>query len=153
MNKPISTRTHALLDYLTVGTYLALPHALGWSRGLTNAVTAAAIGKLAYALCTRHEGGVIKAVPMKTHLVLDALAGASMAALPFTVDADDECNESARFILPAMGTFDIAAAPMTETTSTVEDAPVTPAVIRRTGERMQQAVQTARETAGNLQGM
>jgi hypothetical protein len=108
----ISTRTHGLLDYLTVGTFLALPRLLGFSSRLTNAMTTLALGKLGYAMMTKHELGLVKLIPMKTHLVLDALGGATLAALPFILDEDDA---EAATICGTLGLFDIVAAPLTET--------------------------------------
>jgi hypothetical protein len=114
--KPISTRTHAILDYLTVGFALAFPRLLGCRREFTDAVTALALGKLGYAMMTRHEGGIIKAIPMKTHLALDAAGGAAMCALPFLCDEDDPAAVACSV---GMGLFDIAAAPMTQTSEAV----------------------------------
>jgi hypothetical protein len=54
---------------------------------------------------------------MKTHLVLDAIGGATLAALPHLVGDEDQ-DEGAAEVLGALGVFDIAAAPMTETTPT-----------------------------------
>lgn len=110
--KPISTKTHGVLDYLTVGFALAFPRLLGCNRRFTNAVTTLALGKLAYAMMTRHELGLMKAIPMKTHLVLDSIGGATLTALPFLTDEDDP---AAMCCAVGMGIFDIAAAPLSET--------------------------------------
>ena len=112
MRKPITTAAHGVLDYLTVGTFLTLPRLLGASQRFTNAVSAIALGKLCYTLLTRHELGVVKAIPMKAHLALDCAGGAALAALPFVTDEDEATT--AAFV--ALGLFDIAAAPLTQTT-------------------------------------
>jgi hypothetical protein len=116
----ISTRTHGVLDYLTVGFALAFPRVLGCSQKFTNAVTAIALGKLAYAMMTRHELGLVKMIPMKTHLALDAVGGATLAALPFLMDEDED--PAAVGCAVGMGLFDIAAAPITQTTPVADDA-------------------------------
>ena len=113
-SKLISTKMHGVLDYLTVGMMLGLPRMLGCKRSFTDAVTCLALGKLAYALFTRHELGAVKVIPMKTHLALDTAGGATLAALPFLMDEDDP---AARTACVALGIFDIAAAPLTETRS------------------------------------
>lgn len=110
--KPISTKTHGVLDYLTVGFALAFPRVLGCNRAFTNAVTTLALGKLAYTVLTRHELGLKKVIPMKTHLLLDSIGGATLAALPFITDEDDP---AAVCCAVGMGVFDIAAAPLSET--------------------------------------
>lgn len=109
--KPISTKTHAMLDYLTVGAFLALPRLMGSSREFTNAVTCGALGKLGYTLLTRHEGGVVKVIPMTAHLWLDAVMGAGLMAMPHFFD--ESC--AARRAFEALGAFDILAAPLTQT--------------------------------------
>jgi hypothetical protein len=108
----ISTRTHGYLDFLTVGFALAFPRVLNCSRRFANAVTTLALGKLAYALMTRHEMGLKKVIPMKTHLFLDAIGGATLAALPYMLDED---NEAAKNAALGMGVFDIVAGPFTQT--------------------------------------
>ena len=57
MYKPISTKTHGVLDYVTAATFIALPRLMGWSTGLTQGMTLLGVGKLGYALFTRHELG------------------------------------------------------------------------------------------------
>ena len=78
-------------------------------------MTCMALTKLAYSLMTRHELGVVKKIPMKTHLVLDTIGGATMAALPFMVDEEDP---QAITCCVALGMLDVAAAPLTQTQST-----------------------------------
>jgi hypothetical protein len=112
MRKPISTKTHACLDYLTIGSFVLLPRLLGFSKALTRGMDAVAITKLAYTLLTRHELGAYKVLPMKAHLAMDVAGGAMLAALPFAVGEDDPVATGTCL---AMGVFDIAAAPLTET--------------------------------------
>ena len=69
--KLLSTRTHGVVDYLTAGTLLALPRAMGWGDRVTNLLTGAALGTVAYSLLTRYELGAVKVLPMKAHLALD----------------------------------------------------------------------------------
>jgi hypothetical protein len=49
---------------------------------------------------------------MKAHLVMDAVGGAALCALPFLTDEDDV---AARCCAIGMGVFDIVAGPMTQT--------------------------------------
>jgi hypothetical protein len=109
----ISTRTHAFLDFATAGFAMAFPRALGASARFTNIVTTVALTKICYALLTKHELGVFKVLPMKTHLVLDTIGGAALCALPFMIDEDENCEVTACAV--GLGLFDIAAAPITET--------------------------------------
>ena len=119
----ISTKTHGILDYLTVGFALTFPRMLGCSKEFTNAVTMIALGKLGYAMMTKHELGVAKVIPMKAHLTMDAVGGATLAALPFLMDED---NPAAVACAVGMGLFDIAAAPITDTTDNVDSSSGSP---------------------------
>ena len=110
--KPISTKMHGVLDYLTVGFALAFPRVLDCNKTFTDAVTMLALGKLGYALLTRHELAAHKWIPMKAHLAMDAAGGAALCALPFLTDEDDPAAVACAI---GMGVFDIIAAPLTET--------------------------------------
>lgn len=115
--KPISTRTHAMLDLLSVGTMLAIPRILHSRRPFTNVVTALAAGKLACALMTRHELGIVKALPMKAHLTLNAVGGAALCALPFLMDEDDPTTVA---LCAGQGMLDITLVPLTRTRAPFE---------------------------------
>jgi hypothetical protein len=118
MDPRISSKTHAVVDYLTIGTLLTLPRVLGFSQKLTDAITTLALGQLGYTLMTRHEGGVVRVLPFKAHLVMDAVGGAGLATLPWTLGEDDD--DTAKVTCAAMGAFEVMAAAMTEPRSQVE---------------------------------
>lgn len=110
--QPITTKAHGVLDFLTVGFALAFPRVLDCNKTFTNAVTMLAVGKLGYALLTKHELAAKRLIPMNVHLAMDAVGGAALCALPFLTDEDDV---AARCCAIGMGVFDIVAGPMTET--------------------------------------
>jgi hypothetical protein len=143
MRKPISSLTHGVLDYLTVATFATLPKVLGFSPRLTTAMQTLALGKLCYVLMTDHELGVVRKIPMKAHLAMDAAGGAALAALPFVLDEDDE---TAIATCVALGLFDIAAAPMTQTTPTDRRLPARAA--RNTGSAIAGATRSVRQYVG-----
>jgi hypothetical protein len=113
MYKPISTKAHGVLDYLAVGTMFALPRAMGWSRGLTQGMTALALGKLGYTLCTRYELGLVKKLPMSAHLALDAAGGVALGLMPMLMG--DEEDVGAQAACCTLATFEFLVAPLTET--------------------------------------
>jgi hypothetical protein len=113
MYRPISTKAHAVLDYVTAASFIALPRVMGWSKPLTDAMTMLGVGKLGYTLFTRHELGVLKVLPMQAHLAMDAVGGAALCALPMLVGDEDDVGAQAACC--AMGTFDIIVAPLTQT--------------------------------------
>ena len=58
---------------------MALPRALGWGDRVTRMLTATAAGTVAYSLMTKYEWGLVKVLPMRAHLLLDALSGATLS--------------------------------------------------------------------------
>ena len=62
---------------------------------------------------TRYEKGLVKALPMKAHLTMDALSGGMLIGAAVMLDEEPEV----RGTLAAVGAWEIAAALMTETES------------------------------------
>lgn len=117
--KVMPTRCHGYLDYLTAGALLVLPKALGLSPKVTALMQGAALGTVAYSLATRYELGLVKALPMKTHLALDALSGAGFIAAGALLDEP----ESTRGLLGAIGAFELGAALTTQTEPVARNLP------------------------------
>lgn len=117
MRRPISTRTHGVLDYTAAATLYALPRMLGWSDRVTDLLTKAALGTLAYSLITRYELGAVKVLPMRAHLALDAMSGAAFCAAPWLLPDEDETVTTT---LAGIGLFELSAAFLTETESPAE---------------------------------
>lgn len=110
--KLFSTKVHGLLDYVSVGTMLALPRVLGWSPTVKSVVTGAALSTLVYSLLTRYELGIFKILPMRAHLTLDALSGAMFCAAPFLFP-DEDTNVTGTLV--GLGMFELMAAFTSET--------------------------------------
>lgn len=109
--KLFSTKTHGVLDYLTVGQLLTLPRMLGWSQPVTRLLDTMALTTLGYSLVTRYELGPIKLLPMKGHLALDAMSGALFCAAPLLFPDEDT---SVKATLVGIGLFEIMASLTTE---------------------------------------
>ncbi|HEX8199890.1 MAG TPA: hypothetical protein VF590_05345 [Isosphaeraceae bacterium] len=118
--KLLSTKTHGVLDYLTAGAMLTLPRAMGWGEAATRLLTGAGLGALGYSLLTRYELGLVKVLPMRAHLSLDALSGAMLCAAPLLLA--DETPE-VKGTLVGLGLFEIAAAMATEAEPAATAAP------------------------------
>lgn len=112
MTKPVSTKTHGMLDYAAVPMLLALPRVFGWSPPVRTLLTAAGLGTLAYSLLTRYELGVKPVLPMPGHLALDALSGATLMAAPWLLGERDTATAAA---LVGLGAFELGAALTTQT--------------------------------------
>ncbi len=110
--KLFSTKVHGVLDYLTSATLPALPRMLGWSQGVTTLLTVAGGSALVYSLLTRYELGLVKVLPMKAHLALDFMSGATLCAGPLLFP-DEETSVKGALI--GLGLFEIGASLMTET--------------------------------------
>jgi len=143
MRKPISTQTHGVLDYLTAATLATLPSMLGFSERTTRAIQMMAIGKLCYSLLTDNELGVVRAIPMKAHLAMDAVSGVALAALPFMLDEDDD---TATAVCIGAGLMELSSAAMTETQPTGRNYPRRAA--RSTARMARSAAQRTREMVG-----
>lgn len=87
----IGTKTHGYIDYV-MGIALAIaPWVLGFaSNGAHGAETWVMVllgaGTILYSLMTDYEMGASRIISMRTHLVLDVLAGAFLAASPWILD-------------------------------------------------------------------
>jgi hypothetical protein len=115
MVKPISTKTHGVLDYLSTGTLLALPRLLGWTPTVTALLTGSALTTLATSLLTKYELGLFKVLPMPGHLVLDGLTAATHAATFLLFDDNDRKQGKALPILLGLVAFETGAALLTRT--------------------------------------
>lgn len=113
MTKPMSTRVHGALDYLTAGALVAAPRLLGWDGRVTRLLTYAGTGAAAYSLLTRYEWGALKVLPMPAHLLLDAGSGALMVAAPFTLVQHE--GEAIAAALIGVGLFELTVAALTQT--------------------------------------
>ncbi len=109
----IPTSAHGVLDYLVGVALLAAPWLFGFAdnetaRWVTMAFGAAAI---LYSLLTDYEIGVIRAIPMPVHLILDAMSGILLAASPWLFGFSEEVWVPHVIV----GVFEIIAAISTET--------------------------------------
>lgn len=81
----LSTRVHGFLDY-TIGLLLiAAPWLLGFNHDGYETSVPVGVGTsiLIYNIFTDYEVGLVKRLPMRMHLVLDALISAFLAASPW----------------------------------------------------------------------
>ena len=117
MARPISTKEHGILDLLTVGTLTAVPRIFRWEDRVTSLLTGAAGGMLGYSLLTRYQMGLIKLLPMKAHLSVDAAESSVLLSARKLLGNGDR---GAARILAVMGTAASAVAALTKTRSPEE---------------------------------
>ncbi len=88
----LPTNVHGVIDYLWGIALLASPWLFGFAD-VTTAKWVAAIfgtGAIIYSALTAYELGVVRILPMSLHLILDAIAGAFLAASPFLLGFSDQ---------------------------------------------------------------
>lgn len=110
----IPTRIHGVLDYATAGLFIVLPNTMGATTIGKRIMYGMAAGTTAASLMTRYELGVWRILPMKAHLVVDALTGASL------IGAAMMHKGSSRAVMIGLGLMEIGAALFTERVSPVE---------------------------------
>lgn len=81
----IPTRAHGWIDYLMGILLVCAPWVLGFARNGAETWVPVIIGAsvIVYSLCTNYELGIVKAIPMRSHLTLDFLGGGLLAASPW----------------------------------------------------------------------
>ncbi len=87
----ISPKAHAVIDYITIGSFL-LSAALFWRRSKRAAVAALVSGgaELAVSLLTNYPGGVWKHINFKTHRDIDFGLAGMTATMPEFLAFKDE---------------------------------------------------------------
>lgn len=145
MRKPIPTKVHGVLDYMTAAFLHTLPRVMGWSRPVRHLLDAAGTSATAYSLMTDYERGIVKVLPMKAHLTLDALSGGTLIGAAMIMDDEDP---EVRATLAAIGAWEIAAALLTRTHPEPRRKDVTGAGMVESGAWSQQSMPVAPSRVG-----
>lgn len=88
----IPTRTHGILDYVIGILLIVAPWLFDFADGGAEQWVPIVLGAgvILYSLVTDYELGVIKVIPMPTHLILDIVGGIILAASPWLFGFADE---------------------------------------------------------------
>ncbi|MEN3341909.1 MAG: hypothetical protein V7644_1313 [Actinomycetota bacterium] len=107
----IPTSVHGAVDHVVAPTLIAAPTLLGLPKASPEGVVPRVNGALAavYSNLTDYELSLKNVIPMKVHLALDALSGATLAAVPLATGAR---KRGLRHWLPhtLLGAFEIGMA-------------------------------------------
>jgi hypothetical protein len=117
MIKPISTRTHGIIDYAYGGTLIALPFLMRWNRRAARLSIGAGLATLGVSMMTNYECGVIRLLPMKAHLAMDAAETSMLMGAPRTLGS---MGDDAGRVLAMLGALGAAVGAMTQTRSPYE---------------------------------
>lgn len=85
MYRPISTRTHGLIDYAWATAAGTLPAMMNGAAATARLVRGAAAAASASSMVTNYEGGVVRVMPMRMHLALDVMLGAALMLTPWLI--------------------------------------------------------------------
>jgi hypothetical protein len=83
MYRPISTRTHGIIDYAWATAAGTLPTRINGATSTARLVRGAAAAVSANSMFTNYEGGVLRVMPMRMHLKMDAVLGAVLVLAPW----------------------------------------------------------------------
>ncbi len=83
--KPIDTRMHGMLDYTLSPTLMLSPNVFGFPTSGAAGVVPRTYGaaSMVYSALTRYDLGIQPLIPMRTHLILDAVSSLFMAVSPW----------------------------------------------------------------------
>ena len=86
------TLIHGMIDYAVGAILIAAPFLFGFDDGGVAQWATIAMGliAIAYSLFTRYELGVIRILPMRSHLGIDLAFAVVLAALPFLFGFADQ---------------------------------------------------------------
>src|ERR1700744_1740088 len=85
MMRNIPSMTHGVLDYLVGLVLIVAPWLFNFSSISIACYISILVGSviIIYSLQTNYELGVVKVIPMQTHLILDLTVGAVLALSPW----------------------------------------------------------------------
>ncbi|MDQ0595629.1 hypothetical protein QFZ37_003998 [Chryseobacterium ginsenosidimutans] len=117
----ISSKTHAVLDYLVGILLIAAPWLLGFADNSAATMVPVILGvsTLLYSLFTNYEYSLARMLPYKIHLTIDFVAGLLLLASPWLFGFND------RIYLPhvILGAFEIVAVLLSRKTTTTVHKP------------------------------
>ncbi len=80
----VPTKVHGVLDYLGAVLLIAFPFVLGFeTAAATWIMVILGAGVLVYTFFTDFELGIVRRIPVATHLLLDGLAGVFLLVSPW----------------------------------------------------------------------
>jgi len=90
--KIISTKVHAVMDYLSGVFFIASPWIFGFNDVSVATWIPIIIGAttLVMSLFTDYEGGVVRSIHMSVHLIVDVISGVFTAVSPWLFGFADE---------------------------------------------------------------
>jgi hypothetical protein len=85
MKRPISPRTHGLIDYSTAAATMAVPRLLGFPPTATAAAYGVAGSMAGLSSLTDFRPALKRVVPLKVHALVDTMMSVAVPALPWVL--------------------------------------------------------------------
>jgi hypothetical protein len=97
---PVPVFVHGLVEYLAAGLFIAAPFLFGFDSGTATAVAiVAGVLLLILASSTDIATGLIKSIPVHTHVVLDFALALLLIASPFLFGFSEDGTATAFFLV------------------------------------------------------
>ena len=119
MNRPISTRTHGVIDYTWASISAAVPNMMNDGAATARLIRGASAAATTNSMLTNYEGGVMKVMPMKAHLAMDFVMCSALLLSPFFLPSSERRYAAIPMLLGGAG---LLTALMTETESPTEQS-------------------------------
>ena len=119
MTRPISTRTHGMIDYAWATAAETLPKMMENATRTARLVRGAGAAAGMNSMLTNYEAGIVRVMPMKAHLAVDMLMCTALLLSPFFLPSSERRYA---FIPMALGAVGLMAGLMTETESPLEES-------------------------------
>lgn len=103
MNRPISTRTHGMIDYAWATTAGALPAMMNGATATAHLVRQAGTVAGLNTIMTNYEAGILRIMPMKGHLAIDFVLCATLMMSPFFLPRSERRYTVVPVLLGAVG--------------------------------------------------
>jgi hypothetical protein len=88
MRKPIKSKTHGIIDYMTSSAVAMAPRLLNMPKRAAALSYGLAGGYTALSMMTRYPAGAKKIVPFKAHGAAEAVIGAALPFMPHLMHFD-----------------------------------------------------------------
>jgi hypothetical protein len=115
--RPVDSTLHGVVDYTAGASLMTFLPKVAGVEGTRSASQMRAAGAFhaAYSTFTRYPLGIVKLIPFRAHLALDALGALAVAALPFVTGQYREGRDQ---WVPhvALATFELASLAITDPT-------------------------------------
>jgi hypothetical protein len=117
MNRPISTKTHGMIDYSWSAAATLVPQAIDDAPQTARLMRGAGMAATASSMMTNYEAGLVRVMPMKGHLAVDFVMNAMLVASPWFLPRSERRYAAIPVAFGAMG---LITGLMTQTRSTTE---------------------------------